>query len=230
VGAHVTPWCLPQQQGREKHHITAIEAARQAGVEHIYYLSLAFRSDSKAGVMWAHNRTEAFLYGLKDVKFIVIREGLYNELWPLYFGNYFKLKDDARKEIVVAGDGPINWTPVADLGYTTALVVTDSSSKYEGKTFYLSAPVVTTLAEIAKTVSDIKGTQVNLKIVPRKEYVRYSVEEMGMERATIEWWSTSYDALIDDECLVKDSTFSDLLSRRGGKPLSIHETVRAMLE
>jgi hypothetical protein len=84
--------------------------------------------------MWAHNRTEALLYSLTDVKITVIREGLYNESWPQYFGNYFKLKDDSRAEIVVGGDGPINWTPIADLGYTTALVVADSSLKYEGKT------------------------------------------------------------------------------------------------
>jgi hypothetical protein len=73
-----------------------------------------------------------------------------------------------------------------------------------------------------------------LKVVPREEYVRSYVEEMGMEmgmeKANIEWWSTSYDALKCGECQIEDSTFGDLLSRRGGKPQSIHETVRAMLQ
>ncbi|KFY99728.1 hypothetical protein V498_00552 [Pseudogymnoascus sp. VKM F-4517 (FW-2822)] len=219
----------PHGQGREKHHFAAIDAARKAGVDHVYYLSLAFGSDSKAGVMRAHNRTEAYLYGLKDIKFTVIREGLYNESWPLYFGNYFKLKDDDRKEVVVAGDGPINWTPIRDLGYTTALVVADSSSKYEGKTFNLSAPTATTLAEIAEIVSEVKGTKVSLKVVSREEYVRYYVEEMGMERGNVEWWSTSYDALKSGECHIKDSTFSDLLSKKDCTPRSIQDTVKAML-
>ncbi|KFY02021.1 hypothetical protein V490_00675 [Pseudogymnoascus sp. VKM F-3557] len=219
----------PHGEGREKHHFAAIDAARKAGVDHIYYLSLAFGSNSKAGVMRAHNRTEAYLYGLKDVKFTVIREGLYNESWPLYFGNYFKLKDDDRKEVVVAGDGPINWTPIRDLGYATALVAADSSSKYEGKTLNLSASTATTLAELAKTVSEVKGTEVSLKVVSREEYVRYYVEDMGMERGNVEWWSTSYDALKSGECHITDSTFSDLLSKKGCKPRSIQETVKAML-
>jgi hypothetical protein len=64
----------------------AIDAARRAGVKHIYYTSLAFGSPSKAGVMRAHLRTEAYLATLSDLKVTVIREGLYNESWPLYLG------------------------------------------------------------------------------------------------------------------------------------------------
>ena len=41
----------PSGSGREKHHISAIDAARSAGVKHIYYSSLAFGNPSKAGVM-----------------------------------------------------------------------------------------------------------------------------------------------------------------------------------
>jgi uncharacterized protein YbjT (DUF2867 family) len=41
-------------EGREKQHFNAIKTAQQAGFKHIYYNSLAFGSDSKAGVMQAH--------------------------------------------------------------------------------------------------------------------------------------------------------------------------------
>ena len=51
------------------------KAAQKAGVEHIYYTSLAFGPESNAGVMRAHLRTEAFLKGLGDIKFTIIREG-----------------------------------------------------------------------------------------------------------------------------------------------------------
>jgi uncharacterized protein YbjT (DUF2867 family) len=55
--------------GREKHHFAAVDAALKAGVGHIYYTSLAFGSESEAGVMQAHLRTEAYLKGLTGVKY-----------------------------------------------------------------------------------------------------------------------------------------------------------------
>ena len=79
----------PSGQGREKHHMAAVNAAKEAGVKQIIYTSLAFGGNSGAGVMRAHLRTEAYLKGLEEkgvVKVTVIREGLYNSSWPLYLG------------------------------------------------------------------------------------------------------------------------------------------------
>ena len=80
----------PSGQGREKHHIAAINAAKEASVKQVIYTSLAFGGDSGTGVMRAHLRTEAYLKGM--MKVTVIREGLYNSIWPLYLG-YFGVGD-----------------------------------------------------------------------------------------------------------------------------------------
>jgi len=217
-------------EGREKHHFAAIEAAQKAGVKHVYYTSLAFGSDSKAGVMRAHNRTEAFLYGLKDMKFTVMREGLYNESWPLYFGYYYDLKKDPRKEVVVAGDGLISWTAIKDLGLATALVIAETSGAYDGKTFYLSSSLPPkSLGDIAKIVSEIKGSEVKLKVVSGDEYRRFYVEEKGMDKGHVEWWSSTYEALKDGECDIKDGTLDTLLESRGVEPVPVEETIRKMM-
>lgn len=118
----------PHGKGREAHHFAAIDAAVKAGVEHIYYSSLLFQDRSKSGVMVAHNRTEDYLRGLKRTKYTIIREGLYNESWPLYLGHY-DFPDDDRNEIPVAGDGLITWTAIADLGLGNALVAVDDYDK-----------------------------------------------------------------------------------------------------
>ena len=57
------------------------------------------------------------------IKITIIRQGLYNKGWPLAFGYYFDMKDDTRKEIVVAGDGPMSWASVADLTFGIAKVL-----------------------------------------------------------------------------------------------------------
>ena len=78
-------------------HRNAIDAAKASGVKHIYYTSLAFgfgarkelipasEPESIAAVMQAHLDTEAYLRTI-GLTYTVIREGIYSESWPLYFG------------------------------------------------------------------------------------------------------------------------------------------------
>lgn len=219
----------PPGHGREKQHFSAIEAAQDAGVEHIYYTSLAFGGHSRASVMTAHLRTEEVLSQLINTKFTVIREGLYNESWPLYLGFYYGLKNDDRDTVIVGGDGPICWTSIADLGLATALVVADPSDKYVGKTITLAQTRAVALKHVAQVVSDVKGREVALKVVSKDEFCRYYIDEKRMDKGNVEWWSTTYDALNDTECLIQEPTLSELLSSKGVQPKQIEETIKEML-
>lgn len=98
-------------------------------------------------------------------------------------------------------------------------MVVDGSKKYEGKTLYLSSSTTRTLKDIAKVVSEVKGRKVEVKVVGRDEYVEHYVEK-GKDRASVEWWVSSYKALEKGECDIKDGTFSELLNE---------ETVMEML-
>lgn len=216
--------------GRELHHRTAIDAAVKAGVKHIYYTSLAFQNPSKASVMRAHIRTEAYLAQLSNVQATIIREGLYNESWPLYFGYYDGLKSENRSEVVVAGDGPMSFTSIADMAFGTAKVLSSPSEQWAGKTFYLSQNRTWTLHDIARIVSKEKGEDVRLKIVSRKEYEEYYVNERGMDKAAVEWWSSTYDALENGECDIKDTTLESILKEAGKSPKPLEDTVSEMLK
>lgn len=219
----------PLGSGREKHHIAAVKTAQKAGVKHVYYTSLAFGPKSEAGVMRAHLRTESYLKKVEGMNWTVIREGLYNESWPLYLG-YYNPKSDDRNEILIAGDGKISWTSIADLGLGTALVLTDSDEgKWEGKTFYLSRTEgARTLEEIATVVGQVRGKELKTKIVGAEEYVNAYVGR-GKERASVEWWSSSYAALEKGECMIDDETLDDLLKKRGVKAKPVEETIERML-
>ncbi|KAF2745933.1 NAD(P)-binding protein [Sporormia fimetaria CBS 119925] len=219
----------PLWKGREAHHRAAIDAARKVGVKHIYYTSLAFANPSKAGVMRAHIRTEAYLQTLKDVQWTVIREGLYNESWPLYFGYYYGLKQETRNEVVVAGDGPISWTSIADMAFGTAKILSSSPSEWAGRTVYLSQNNTWTLKQIASIVSKARGQEVELKIVSRKEYEDHYVKEHGMERPAVEWWSSTYDAVRDGECEIHDKTLENFLQEAGKKATPLEQTIEKML-
>lgn len=183
--------------------------------------------------MRAHIRTEKYLKDLEEqqkVKVTVLREGLYNESWPLYFGYYFGLKEEARQEVVVAGDGPISWTAIADMAFATAKILSAASEAWAGRTVYLSQKKTWSLADIAGIVSKIRGEQVSLKVVSRKEYEEFYVNGKGMERASVEWWSSTYDALRDRECAIDDATLEDFLKRAGRSPKPLEDTIEAMLK
>jgi uncharacterized protein YbjT (DUF2867 family) len=220
----------PLWQGREKHHRAAIDAAVKVGVKHIYYTSLGFANPSKAGVMRAHMRTEEYLNGLGgEVKVTIIREGLYNESWPLYFGYYFGLKSETRSEVLVAGDGPISWTSISDMAFCTAKILSEDSDKWAGPPFYLSQRKTWTLQDIAGIVSKVMGEEVKLKVVSRKEYEDHYVGT-GMEKASVEWWSSTYDALKDGECKIEDDTLESILHAAGRKPQPLEETIEEMMQ
>ncbi|KAJ4355978.1 uncharacterized protein N0V89_004003 [Didymosphaeria variabile] len=223
----------PLWEGREAHHRAAIDAAIEAGVKHVYYTSLAFANPSKAGVMRAHTRTEKYLSDLAHqgkINYTIIREGLYNESWPLYFGYYFRLQDETRQEVVVAnGDGPISWTAIADMAFGTAKIITAPSDAWKGKTLYLAQSKTWSLEDIARLVSKFQCQDIHLKIVSRKEYEDHYVAS-GTERASVEWWSTTYDALNDGECDIKDDTLEKMLQEAGRKPKSLDETIAEMLK
>ncbi|KAF7870410.1 hypothetical protein EAF04_004155 [Stromatinia cepivora] len=146
----------PYGKGREGRHFEAINAARKAGVKHIIYASLAFGLESKPG-------------GLTDIKWTIIREGLYQESWPLYAG-FFNTASDSRDEVVVAGDDGMSMVSLPDLGIATAIVLADKSGKYDGKFFFLSLKKTMTMAEVLVMVSKVQGRDIKLKIVSDEEY------------------------------------------------------------
>ncbi|KAI1188419.1 hypothetical protein F5B17DRAFT_395841 [Nemania serpens] len=231
--------------GRESQHKNAIDAAVKAGVKWITYSSLAFgfsggaaARTSKAGVMRAHLRTEAYLGSASaahGVKVTILREGLYNESWPLYLG-YFDAggAQSERDVVVLAGDGKICWTATRDLGVASALVLSssDEGGEFAGRTFYLSTRPATakTMADVARLVGEARGRAVEVKIVGRGEHERFYVEEMGKPRPAVEWWASTYEALEDGEAFVDDGMLETLLGRVGLSPIPIEETIAAMVK
>ncbi|KAI1279804.1 hypothetical protein F5Y07DRAFT_34007 [Xylaria sp. FL0933] len=237
-------------RGRESHHKNAIDGAVKAGVKWIVYSSLAFafspsgdKGATKAGVMRAHLRTEAYLRSVSakhGVHITIIREGLYNESWPLYLGYFDAQNAQSERDVVpLCGDGKISWTAIHDLGVASALVLYSGGSQakadeneFVGKTFYLSTrpEMAKTVGEIVKLVGEARGKDLQVKIVGRQEHERYYVEKRGLPKPVVEWWAGTYEALEDGECLIDDPMLEKLLGRLGLKPIPVEETVFSMIK
>lgn len=221
----------PEGKGREADHYVALEAAKKAGVKHVYYTSLAFANPSKSRVMKAHERTEAWLaenWTGDGRVWTVIREGLYSESWPLYMGHW-TVGQDERKEVPIAGDSRISWTSIDDLGLADALVLSAPSADWAGKTFYLSQRTAHSLTEVASMVAQaLERAQLTLSLVAREKHEDYYVSQRGMPEPYVKWWAKTYDALKDEECCIEDDTLESLLASKGREPTPMEHTVREM--
>jgi len=162
------------------------------------------------------------------VKVTVVKEGLCSGPWPLYFG-YCDPKGDEREEVVVAGNGPVSWTGLGDLGLGTALVVAEGSARYVGRTFYLAGGETHSLEDVAGMVSKARGKGVRLKVVRREEYCPFYEEEMGRDKEEVKWWSSTCASLTNGDCMIEDRTLEELLKGRRVRLKGFEETVKEML-
>ncbi len=111
---------------RVQRHKSAIDAAKRAGVAHVYYTSFALAGDSVAAVMRAHIDTERYLKE-SGLTYTVLREGIYSESYPLYFG-FFDPAEGKEEIVVPHSDGPIAWVTREDLGEGTANIMVQVGS------------------------------------------------------------------------------------------------------
>lgn len=103
---------------RVNSHKAAIDAAKRVGIKHVYYTSLMFGDDSQAAVMQAHLATEKYLKE-SGLTYTIIREGIYSESYPLYFG-YWRPGKPGSEVKVPHTEGGIAWVCRDDLGEGTA--------------------------------------------------------------------------------------------------------------
>jgi uncharacterized protein YbjT (DUF2867 family) len=222
----------PPGHGREKDHIVAIDAARRAGVKHVYYASLAFKSDPAVdgigSVMTAHLRTEAYLASLSDVSWTVMRQGLYNPSWPLYLGRY-DCSGDERREILIANDGPVSWTSIADLGAGNAVVLAAPVEEYAGKSFFLSSQLdIMTLAQVGELLSKVKGYEITVKVVGQDEFEDFYTQ-MGIDEGQVKWGTKSFSGMSKGLAKVKDDTLARLLAGRERPGERLEQAITAMV-
>lgn len=194
---------------RYYHHKTAIDVAMEVGIKHIYYTSLAFSGDSVTAVMKAHLRTESYLNS-KEIKYTIIREGIYSESIALYLGFFDLTFPQAETVIKVPGDGGIAWVSRRDLGAGTAKLLT--LDDYTNQTVLLSGDKAYTVTETAALVGKVVKKNVRTEIISTDEYVNtLGKGRLGPEFA--KQWATTYEGLKRGECATVDPLLGHLIGR-----------------
>ncbi|HEY5996792.1 MAG TPA: SDR family oxidoreductase [Candidatus Deferrimicrobiaceae bacterium] len=180
---------------RAAQHRNVIDAAKQAGVDHVVYTSLLHADRSPLDLAAEHVETERML---KDsgLGCTILRNGWYMEN---YTGSV-KAALAGGAFIGSAGEGRISFAPRADYAEAAAAVLTGTG--HEGRIYELAGDVAYTLADLAAEITRQTGKQIAYRNLPEPEYAA-ALRGFGLPEgiaAAIAGWDVgaSKGALFDD--------------------------------
>ncbi|KAK4240071.1 hypothetical protein C8A03DRAFT_31817 [Achaetomium macrosporum] len=219
---------------RVKVQLPAVDAARRAGVTHIFYSSLAFAGEatsdhSLAEVMQAHLATEAYLRQLattssdSSLTYTIIREGLYAESTPIYTAFFRPDQPQQPSEIRIphAGSGPgIAWVARDELGEASAKLIARYAAgpdtfPYVNRTVLLTGTRAWSLADTVRVLAEIAERELAIRQVSVDEYVRLpQVRDVFGSEEKARSWATAWDAIRAGETAVVTEEMEEVLGRR----------------
>lgn len=191
---------------RVRMHAAAVDAARDAGVARIVYLSfLAAAPDATFTFARDHWHTEQHIRAT-GLAFTFLRDSLYQDALPYFAGSEGVIRGPA-------GDGRVAAVARDDIADVAAAVLLGDPTAHEGRTYDVTGPVAIDLAEAADELTRAAGRPVR--------YQPETLEEAYASRAHFgapDWevtgWVTTYTAIATGEL----DLVSDTVARVAGHP------------
>lgn len=186
---------------RVEQHRTFIDAASDAGVEHLVYISFyGAAPDATFTLARDHWATEEHIRA-RDLPATFLRDNLYLDILPDLVG-----ADDAIRG--PAGDGRVAAVARDDIADAAVAVLRDPGA-HDGQVYELTGPEALSLADAAARLSAITGRTVT--------YVEESLEEAYASRASYgapDWqldaWVSTYLAIADGSLATVTTAIPDL--------------------
>ncbi|MEV0947044.1 NAD(P)H-binding protein [Rhodococcus sp. NPDC049939] len=208
---------------RREDHATAIDAAREAGVERIVYLSfLGAAPECTFTFGRDHYFTEQHIRK-SGLKFTFLQDSWYQSMIPLMIDNQGVIRGPA-------GDGRVSAVAPDDVADAAAAVLSTGNGDHDGRTYRLTGPEAFTLADAAETITRVTGRPVRFENETLDEAYA-SRAHFGAPEFEVEGWVTSYAAIAagelaevtgDVETLTgrPPKAFADYLTGRAGASLA----------
>ncbi|MDT3672445.1 MAG: SDR family oxidoreductase [Aromatoleum sp.] len=192
-------------------HRNAIEAAKAAGVGHIYYTSfLDADADSPSEFAQVHAATEATLAG-SGLDFTLLRNGLYADFLPMNFAA--ALESGVLQ--LPAGEGKVSYVSRNDLAEAIAAAVL--APRLEKKVYELTGQSAHDYRELAAKVGRAAGKTLRYEPVSEDEYVA-SLEAAGLPAKFARALGNMYSAAAENRFARTTTDFAALV---GHPPRSI---------
>lgn len=184
----------------------AIDAAREAGAQHILYTShQAASPGSLFPPQQVHAATEEHLKQ-QEVPYTALRNGFYASALDHYVAGALE-----TGTLLEPQDGPVSWTAHEDLAEAAAIALTEDSA-LDGITPPLTASQTLDLADVAAILSRITGRTITRVVMDDDEWISAAAAG-GMPRPVAEFYLTMFAASRHGEFDVTDPTLQATIGR-----------------
>ncbi|GLU46050.1 SDR family oxidoreductase [Nocardiopsis ansamitocini] len=191
----------PEATDRVRLHINAVDAALDAGVRHVVYLSfLGAGPASTFTFARDHFYTEAHIRST-GVRHTFLRPSLYLDLLPRWAGEDGVVRGPA-------GQGRVAWVSRDDIADVAATVLADPQT-HEDRTYDVTGPEAVTLSQTVDRLSGVTGKRIGY-IPETWEEALASRGGLGAPDWAVEGWVSSYAAIAEGELDRVSETVLDL--------------------
>lgn len=208
-----------EAEDRLAQHLSAVDAAVEAGVQRIVYTSfLGASPDAVFTLVRQHAATEDRIRA-SGIRGTFLRHSMYADFVPFFA----KSEDGAAVIAAPAGEGRTSFVSRDDLADVAVAVLLADTGRFDGVALEVTGPEAVTLGEAARVLAEVTGRPA--------VYREQTVEEAWASRRPsghpdweIEGWVTSYLAIAAGEL----STVTGVVPALTGHPArTIAEHLRA---
>jgi len=209
----------PPEYDRIQQHISAVDAAAAAGVEHIVYLSFLNATPHSTFILARdHFATEEHIRRL-GIPFTFLRMNLFSDFVPVFVSRDGVIRGPA-------GNGRVSWVTRDDVAGVIIAVL--SGRDHEGKTYDVTGPEAMTMVQTAKQLSLATGR--NIRYEPQTpdeartlrtasgmdkyESIRRKLTSHGLSDYEVEIWVSHYAQIAANELATISHSVPELTGKR----------------
>ena len=159
-------------ENRAEQHKNVIDAAKKAGVEHIFYTSLAIKSidiSHVRGLMGSHFETEDYIKA-SGLKYTILTNTMYAEAMPKIVGSGLIGSSIA----LPGGDGRVPYVLRAELAEAAANAI--SSAGHENRIYNLVGSESYGYSDLAASLGKLQGTHLAYQKVGPDQFQRHMAD------------------------------------------------------
>lgn len=203
-------------EDRNRQHSNVVKAAKEAGVQHVYYTSIVNPSENATfSATPGHYLTEKWIKEA-GLGYTFFRNNLYMDLIPAIVGN----AAETGTLYFAAGDQRASFVLREDIAEALANVVLDENR--ENKIYTIASPHAYTFVDVAVALDKAVGKSIKYVSISTQD-MKNSMQEAGVPQPIVEITTNMADALQKGEFDTPDPTLAKLLGR---EPVDLETFVR----
>lgn len=207
-------------QDRGSHHIAAIDAAKESGVQHIVYTGAGMKDMLNSAISFiseSHARTIEHIKN-SGITYTLLNNNLYADVLPMFIGE----KAPETGIFYPAGNGRVPFATRMDMAEAAANVL--STEGHENREYLISSDTTHSFEDISNIFSDLSGKRVQYTSPSKEVYVEQIVKT-GVPEMYAGFFAAFAEAIKQNEFDIPDSTLERLLGR---KPTSLKEYLQSV--